>query len=351
MVRTDFVLTHLGVVFSGGPAQVRVRTEKGWGAWSVLSSCDGGRDGVAAPDTALLTTPGADGYDVVVTGEAHVVELNTSGEPGVSQLAPVQNGIPLPDGTHTPVPYLSRAAWGANESLRFKGGVEFWPAEFVPVQTLTVHHTAGNNNDPDPAWTVRAIYHLQCIDKDWGDIGYHLLIDEAGRAYEGRVSGADGWPVYGPLPGADGRPQMAIGAHVKTYNAGNIGVCLLGNFMDATPKAAAVRTLELILTDHARLGGLNPVGTTAFIDAVSGLHHTGSTISGHRNWAATECPGDRLYGDLAAVRGYVSAALLAMNPPKPIQRLPTQPSSTPDPPGSRTPTNVPTPPDQRDRRH
>ena len=88
--------------------------------------------------------------------------------------------------------YLSRAGWGADESLRFEpDGTEKFPTAFFDVQTLTVHHTVTANSDPDPAATVRAIYFFQCITEDFGDIGYHLLIDQAGTVYEGRYSGPD----------------------------------------------------------------------------------------------------------------------------------------------------------------
>ena len=99
----------------------------------------------------------------------------------------------------TGLTYLSRAGWGADESLRFEpDGTEKFPPAFFDVQTLTVHHTVTANSDPDPAATVRAIYFFQCITEDFGDIGYHLLIDQAGTVYEGRYSGPDPLPVFGP---------------------------------------------------------------------------------------------------------------------------------------------------------
>ena len=60
-------------------------------------------------------------------------------------------------------PAITRApSWGADESLRFdSGGHEIWPPEFSPMQKAIVHHTAGRNNDPNPAATVRAIYYLK----------------------------------------------------------------------------------------------------------------------------------------------------------------------------------------------
>ena len=78
------------------------------------------------------------------------------------------------------------------------------------MQTLTVHHTVTANTDPDPAATVRAIYFFHCITEDFGDIGYHLLIDQAGTVYEGRYSGPDPVPVFGPRS-VGPRPSMVNG--------------------------------------------------------------------------------------------------------------------------------------------
>ncbi|MFD0823516.1 peptidoglycan recognition family protein, partial [Micromonospora zhanjiangensis] len=200
------------------------------------------------------------------------------------------------------VRYLSRAAWGADESLRFgPGGVDLFPAEYYPLQTLTVHHTAGANNDPDPAATVRAIYYYDAVTQGWGDLGYHFLIDEAGTVYEGRWSGTDGTPAFGPR-GADGRLLMCNGAHVSGFNAGNIGVVLLGDFTSQLPTAAARQSLTQLLAALAGAGRLDPTGVTDYVNPVSGAARRVNTISGHRDWMATECPGNTFYPQLPPLR-------------------------------------------------
>ncbi len=68
--------------------------------------------------------------------------------------------------------------------MRFEAdGTEKFPTAFFDVQTLTVHHTVTANSDPDPAATVRAVYFFHCVTSDFGDIGYHVLIDQAGTVY------------------------------------------------------------------------------------------------------------------------------------------------------------------------
>ena len=60
-----------------------------------------------------------------------------------------------PGGKVARPPIMSRAEWGADESIRFKNGKESWPPAFAPTHKLIVHHTAGANNDPNPASTIR----------------------------------------------------------------------------------------------------------------------------------------------------------------------------------------------------
>jgi hypothetical protein len=308
---TDFPLTHLGVTWLGPLAHVRLRTPRGWTGWRTVNGCAAGPDagrashrGPGGPGgSALLVVPGALGYEVqaVGAGTAQVTELNTVDGPALLAAAAVATSMPLPDGRYCPVPYLSRAAWGADETLRYANGVELFPPEYYPVQVLTVHHSAGANNDPDPAATVRAIYYYQAVTKGWGDIGYHLLIDEAGQLYEGRWSGADPVPVFAPpVPGAP--PLMTTGAHVASFNAGNIGVCLLGDLTAQQPAAAARRSLVILLTELARVCRLDPLGTTGYVNPSTGASRTVRTICGHRDWAATQCPGNAFYPQLDALR-------------------------------------------------
>ncbi len=154
------------------------------------------------------------------------------------------------------VAYLSRPAWGADEALRFKpDGTENTPIAFSPFQNITVHHTAGVNNDPDPAATVRAIYQFHAVTNDWGDIGYHFLIDEAGTIYEGRYSGDDGLPAHDE----DGKVVTAF--HVGGFNSGNLGIALLGTLTQQGPTEAAREALTRLVRVLIRHPRRRPEGT------------------------------------------------------------------------------------------
>jgi hypothetical protein len=236
-----------------------------------------------------------------------VTEINTADGGRRSSVTP---GTLTIGGGTLPVRYLNRAAWGADESLRFDAdGVEIWPPAYFPVQTLTVHHTATANNDPDPAATVRAIYYYHAITQGWGDIGYHLIIDEGGTVYEGRWSGTDPVPVFGSDPGPDGRPLMVNAGHVLGYNAGNIGVALLGDLTNQLPTRAARNALTVVLAALAGIENIQPRAVVHYVNPISGATRTVNAISGHRDWLATECPGNRFYPQLPSLRQDVARLL------------------------------------------
>ena len=170
-----FAVHHLGLSWSGPEraGRVRLRYADGWRAWQPLLATDLPR---LRPAPLAVLRRGRLG--VRIEPAAGVTGLRIS----------AINTVDGPDtGTTrdrvrrwTGLTYLTRAGWGADESLRFNpDGTEKFPPAFFDVQTLTVHHTVTANSDPDPAATVRAIYFFYSITEDFGDIGYHLLVDQA----------------------------------------------------------------------------------------------------------------------------------------------------------------------------
>ncbi|MGJ5892696.1 N-acetylmuramoyl-L-alanine amidase [Streptomyces sp. V2] len=198
---------------------------------------------------------------------------------------------------------LTRAAWGADESLRFAAdGTEKWPTEYYPLQTVSIHHTADGSTDPDPAARVRAIYRNDTIGKDFGDIGYHYLIDAAGRVYEGRWSGTDGTPAH------DATGRLVTAAHIGGFNSGNAGIALLGTLTSTPASAAARASLVGLLAELAARHTIDPLATAVYRNPVSGVTRTVPTISGHKDWAATQCPGT-LHAELPALREEIAGML------------------------------------------
>ncbi|WP_320775463.1 N-acetylmuramoyl-L-alanine amidase [Streptomyces sp. CRN 30] len=308
-VRTRFPIGHVGVSWTGVRRGVAIRLieEDGTlGTWTNLRPlCSAGADGTerdtAERSSVLLPAGGAAGYELRLPAGAENVRstaLDTVGGPA-TKVAAAATTTRIGD-----VEIVTRAGWGADESLRFKDdGTENSPQTYYPAQTLTVHHTAGPNDDPDPAATIRAYYYLHAIENDWGDIGYHFLIDEAGVVYEGRYSGTDGIPAHD----ADG--DMVTAFHAAGYNSGNIGVALLGTFVDQAPTSAARASLTALLAALADYHGFDPRAEVTFVNPVNGVTKDVHMISGHQDWLATECPGAVLYTDLPSLRTDVASAL------------------------------------------
>lgn len=330
-VTPPFAIDDLGVLWDTGaddvgqgdhgPGEhgaVRFRVDGEWTSWQPLIE-----DGATAAGqwaSALVPGGGADSYQVRgIPADAvapRAVAINTSDGRPVETGRRARSGANAMDSDTC----VSRGEWGAQEELRFDGtGNEIWPAEFYPVQTMTVHHTATENKDPDPAARVRAIYRYHTVDRGWGDIGYHYLIDESGKVYEGRWSSADATtPSKRCDEGGDGADfahdaaeGLVTAGHTGGYNNGNMGVALLGNFTTsrkdgAEPAAPAVDALEGVLAEFATRHLLQPEDVVQYENPVDGARKTVNMISGHQDWTSTECPGARLYDDLPALRAAVA---------------------------------------------
>jgi N-acetylmuramoyl-L-alanine amidase len=208
---------------------------------------------------------------------------------------------------------IPRSGWGADESLRFDAsGREIWPPAFYPIQKVIVHHTATQNNDPDPAATIRSIYQYHAVTMGWGDIGYNFLIDESGRIYEGRYSRPYA-PGESPT-GEDSSGKGVTAAHTQGYNSGTVGIALLGTLTNQDATSTARSALEHLIAWIDDTHGIDPRGSALYTNPVSGMQATFQNIAGHRDLAATECPGGAFYATLPTIRSDVAALIAAAQP-------------------------------------
>ena len=215
---------------------------------------------------------------------------------------------------------VSRGGWGADPAYMN------WPPQFYPTRKLIVHHTATSDNYANRAEAeaqIRSIYYYHSVTQDWGDIGYNFLIDKFGTIYEGRYSR----DYVGANPtGDDATGRGVTAAHTSGWNSGTVGVALLGTLTshDATP--AARDALTRLLAWEASRNGIDPEATEAYVNPVSDATITSANIAGHRDYAATACPGDTFYPTLPAIRRDV-AALIAGSTPAPDTTPPSQPTA------------------------
>jgi putative cell wall-binding protein len=190
---------------------------------------------------------------------------------------------------------VSRAGWGADESLR-KGS----PSYARRVRAGVVHHTAGNNayTAAEAPAVVRGIYRYHTQTQGWSDIGYNLLVDRYGTVYEGRFGGLE---------------EAVIGAHAGGFNTGTFGISVMGTFTDAAPPGAALDALVRAIAwkfdvHHLNVSGavtLTSGGSTKF---AKGTEVTLPVLFAHRDVSATACPGDAFYRQMATIRHRVLEA-------------------------------------------
>ncbi|MGE3324456.1 MAG: N-acetylmuramoyl-L-alanine amidase [Acidimicrobiia bacterium] len=207
----------------------------------------------------------------------------------------------LPRVAVSPPPIITRAQWGADESLRTI------PRSFAPLTKFVIHHTAGPNDPIDPAAQVRAAYAFHTEGRDFADIGYHFLIDHNGSIYEGR------WARdYAPgevHSGEDQSGNLVIGAHTLGHNTGACGIALLGTFTDANPTPKAIESLVRLIAWKAGPRGIDPLGSDPYLRVGDQTTITFGNIVGHRDLAATACPGATFHPQLAQLRLTVAARL------------------------------------------
>jgi hypothetical protein len=271
---------------------------------------------------ALLSAPGA--VAVRVSTDRPLARLTVLGlSDGVTTTAqePTASSTPAVAGAATAEPSIvSRGGWGADPAYMT------WAPQFYPTKKLTVHHTATSDNYTDRAGAeaqIRSIYYYHSVTQDWGDIGYNFLIDKFGTIYEGRYSR----DYAGANPtGDDATGRGVTAAHTAGWNSGTVGLALLGTLTthDATP--AARDALTRLLAWEASRNGIKPEATEAFVNPVSGATITSPNIAGHRDYAATACPGDTFYPTLPAIRRDV-AALIAGSTPPPDTTPPSKPTA------------------------
>lgn len=134
---------------------------------------------------------------------------------------------------------------------------------------LTIHHSGSST----ATHTIKnaVIHDLDGVltshrQRRYGDIGYHFIIDYAGRVWEGRS-------------------LLFQGAHVLGENRENLAVMLLGNFEEQIPSteqlASMYKTIHVLRKQFS------------IPDA---------SIYGHRDLGASACPGRHVYAHVLKLR-------------------------------------------------
>ncbi|CCQ14389.1 putative uncharacterized protein [Rhodococcus sp. AW25M09] len=218
--------------------------------------------------------------------------------PGTSPADSALSEIATPVAGNAGPNVITRAQWGADESIRCDT-----PTYDDFIGGATVHHTAGSNDysKSESAEIVRAIYAYHAQTLGWCDIGYNALVDKYGQIFEGRAGGLD---------------KPVQGAHAGGFNENTVGVAMMGDYSTEDPSQETVDSVGKFLGWRLGNAGLDPKGTTTMTSEGTDFTFVGKgksidlpVIFGHRDVGNTECPGNAGYARLGEIREIAAANL------------------------------------------
>jgi hypothetical protein len=197
-------------------------------------------------------------------------------------------------------PIVTRAKWGANESLR-RGDPEFNSV----IRKLIVHHTGTPNDITDYAGLARGILFNE-VNNGYIDIAYNWLIDPHGNIYEGRW--AQNYPS-GYAHTGERNGQNVQGAHALYFNVDTIGIGLMGDYSAVAPTNAMIASLVTLMTWKCARWGIGPLGKSPYVNSQGATVVGLANICGHRDTYATACPGSTVEAMLPNLRTQVASRL------------------------------------------
>ncbi|MFJ1562717.1 N-acetylmuramoyl-L-alanine amidase, partial [Streptomyces erythrochromogenes] len=344
----------MGVSWKDASAEVQGKIEArsrnavtgAWTPWVELEPLKAGLDGVR-PGARGATEPvwvgSADGAEVRVSGgsaalpaglELDLVDPGTAGRAGAAKSAPASGARtaaaaavdPGPESTAPRPDVVSRAQWGADESLNNEGPIYLAGGK---IKALFVHHTAASApyECTDSAAIVRGLHVYHVKTNGWRDLGYNFLVDKCGTLFEGRQGGVD-------------RPVM--GAHTYGFNSESTSVAVLGDHTTAGASPAALEGISKMAAYKLGQYDADMDGTTTLTAGATQKNYAGTsftagqpyqfkTVSGHRDGFNTECPGHQLYPQLDTIRKSGPAARLKIGAVNEKAVVPGGTAKTPGP--------------------
>ncbi|XP_069684129.1 peptidoglycan-recognition protein LB-like isoform X2 [Periplaneta americana] len=215
----------------------------------------------------------------------------------VAALLPMNNSASITKRDADCPGIVSREEWGAKPPKERENITQ------LPVPFVILHHTYipsfCNSSDKCKA-DMRSMQKMHQDVRGWFDIGYSFCVGGTGLVYEGR-----GWNV--------------VGAHAPRYNNRSVGICFIGDFMEALPTEEMMDAAKELIKCGIERGSIA----------------SNYTLLGHRQVRDTLCPGDMFYENITTWRHYKNIHDVQPYHPPPTNA--TQPSTTTSPP---LPTNA-----------
>jgi hypothetical protein len=188
-----------------------------------------------------------------------LVSCNTPPAEVPQRYANVMQVRPLEEVEPETIKIHPRSEW-TNE-----GPMSFDIFPITNIHRITIHHTAMPDDESQYSGStilkLQKILYLHKHQKGWADIGYHYIIDQSGKIWEGRNI-------------------KYQGAHAQGINnIGNIGVVLIGNFELYRPTESQKKTLF------------------EFVDYLQKKYNIKcKNIFPHEHFTGTKCPGKNMMG-------------------------------------------------------
>ena len=276
----------VGLGWSAGAVTAQVRARRAGGRWTPWTPLTSGH----APDGARAPR----GTDPAFVGTADELQLRLRGSARGLRARFVQALGHTPAAAHAATvsepPIIPRSGWGGD------GVIPRAAPEFGVVELAFVHHTV-TAIDYAPSESAAIVLGIARYHRDyngWNDIGYNFLVDRYGQVFEGRAGGIE---------------NAVIGAHAQGWNSYSTGVACLGTFTNVTLPDAAMDAVARLIGWKLSLHGVPVLGrvTLESLGGADNRYRAGTNVtfqrvSGHRDGCATSCPGNRLYGQLGALR-------------------------------------------------
>lgn len=175
----------------------------------------------------------------------------------------------------------TREEWGARPPTTPATVLDHGPDHLV------VHHTASANTTDYSQSAAFALSHwIQDLHMDtngWSDSGQQLTISRGGYIMEGRNRTLE----------SISEKRLVVGAQTANNNSHTLGIENEGTYITTTPTSSLWNSL---------------VATLAYLCTVYKLDPQ-EAIVGHRDYVATQCPGDAFYAQLPKLRNDVAGKL------------------------------------------
>lgn len=174
--------------------------------------------------------------------------------------------------------------------------------QYLPVEEIVIHHTGGRltYSFEDSVKEIQRIYITHKYLKGWSDIGYHFLIDNEGRIFEGTLGG-----------------KYSVGSHTFYHNKGTIGIALMGDFrqghdqMSEKMKDSLIKLIQYLVKEYHF--NLSEKDFYLRKPDFSSREFTNKFIKGHKELDFKEKPTDCPGIDLFDLRKIIYSAIFPEN--------------------------------------